>query len=159
MKIVALNQDLVPAVMELMKLGEPYIRVRTQSDYWLYAHLFASTCPVAMTDNGEIIGSLIAFRSQDHPEDVYIQDLVTHPGHRRQGVAKALLDHLSARAARWGCARLSLTSEPDNEIAHATWTSLGFRNIPGDRTENEIHVISGFKGPGKDRAVYERPVQ
>jgi hypothetical protein len=52
-----------------MALGEPYVRVRTTSDYWLYASLFATTCPVAFV-NEEVAGAIVAFRSQDNPDDV-----------------------------------------------------------------------------------------
>jgi hypothetical protein len=62
--IEALRQDLIPQVRQLMELGAPYIRVRTDSDYWLYAHLFSSTCPVALID-GRVAAVVTAFRSQE----------------------------------------------------------------------------------------------
>jgi len=154
MIITPLRLDLVPHVRDLMKLGDPFIRVRTDSDYWLYARLFSSSCPVAMIDD-TVIGAAIAFRSQDNPADVYIQDVMTHPAHRRTGAAAGLLHTLRNQAAAWGCARLYLTSEPENTAAHATWTSLGFINLPGDTAFNGVTVIRDFKGPGKDRAVYQ----
>jgi GNAT superfamily N-acetyltransferase len=157
MNIAPLHQDDIPAVLELMDQGAPYVRARTASDYWLYATHFSSTCPVATRDT-RIIGAVIALRSQDHPDDVYIQDVVTHPDHRRTGVTTALLSVVRDRARELGCRRLYLTSEPDNTAAHATWTRLGFTNIPGDHTVNDIWVISNYKGPGKHRAVYERPL-
>lgn len=48
MKIIALTQDLTERTRQLMALGAPYISARTPSDYWLYARLFSSTCPVAV---------------------------------------------------------------------------------------------------------------
>src|SRR6266508_4557238 len=140
MIITPLRVPLIPAVERLIGLGAPYVRARTWSDYWLYAELFSATCPVAM-DNDEVVGVVIAFRSQDDPDDVYIQDVVRH------------------QATAWECHRLYLTSEPDNSGAHATWLSLGFTNIPGDRTINGVCVISNYKGPGKDRAVYELKIK
>jgi GNAT superfamily N-acetyltransferase len=154
MNIVPLRQDDIPAILELMDQGAPYVRARTASDYWLYANLFSSTCPIA-TDGNQIIGAVIAFRSQDHAEDVYIQDVITHPDHRRAGVTTALLSAVRDRAQHFGCRRLYLTSEPDNIAAHATWMRLGFTNIPGDHAVNGISVISDYKGPSKHRAVYE----
>jgi RimJ/RimL family protein N-acetyltransferase len=59
------------------------------------------------------------------------------------------------RASRWGCRRLYLTCQPYNLAARATWLSLGFTNIPGDRTTDGVSVISNYKGPGRHRAVYE----
>lgn len=71
MIVLALSQGLIQQVQDLMELGAPHVRVRTQSDYWLYANLFSSSCPVALVDN-TVVGAVIAFRSQDKPNDVYI---------------------------------------------------------------------------------------
>ncbi|MGH8909471.1 MAG: GNAT family N-acetyltransferase [Egibacteraceae bacterium] len=154
MIISPLRQELITHIGHLMELGAPYIRVRTYSDYWLYAHLFSSTCPVALIDN-MVVGAVIAFRSQDEPDDVYVQDVATHPEYRQRGVARRLLAAIRMTATDWGCARLYLTSEPDNITAHAAWRSMGFVNLPGDRDVAGISVTTDFKGPGKDRAVYQ----
>ncbi len=150
----ALRPELIGDVERLMALGEPYVRPRTSSDYWLYARLFSSTCPVAV-DGGVLAGAVIAFRSQDDPADVYVQDVMSHPDFRRRGVARLLLDSVRSRAAEWGCRRLYLTSEPENRAAHRTWLTLGFRNVPGEREFDGVQVTTDFKGRGKDRAVYE----
>jgi len=141
----------------LIGLGGPYLRVRTSSDYWLYARLFSTTCPVAIEDE-RVVGVIIAFRSQDNPDEVYLQDVMTHPDHRRRGITRSLIDTIRRQAAAWGCKRLYLTSEAGNITAHATWLALGFTNIPGDQTVNGISVISNYKGPTKHRAVYELTV-
>jgi len=154
MIIAALTQDRIPDIEALMTLGEPYVRVRGSSDYWLYAGLFSSTCRVALADN-EMIGAVIAFRSQDTPADIYIQDVMVHPEHRRRGITRALLHAVRQQGTAWGCSRMYLTSEPDNDPAHTAWLALGFVNVPGDRTDSGVSVISNFKGSGKDRAVYE----
>lgn len=154
MEIVPLDVELAPKVLALMELGEPYVRPRTPSDYWLYARLFSSTCPVAFVGES-LAGAVIAFRSQDDPAEVYVQDVMTHPEHRRSGVTRALLEDVRSRAAEWGCRRVYLTSEPENVAAHATWTALGFTNMPGDYVVSGVSVIADYKGPGKDRSVYE----
>jgi ribosomal protein S18 acetylase RimI-like enzyme len=126
-QITALRQDLTGDVLNLMDLGRPYISARTPSDYWLYAKLFSSTCPVALVE-GTVAGAVIAMRGQDDPSEVYIQDVATHPDHRRRGIATALVGVVRQRAERWGCRRLSLTSEPGNTAAYAAWTAMGFTN-------------------------------
>ncbi|ATL72244.1 GNAT family N-acetyltransferase [Nocardia terpenica] len=138
-----------------MELGEPYIRARGLSDYWLCASLFSSTCPIALDDEGTITGAVIAFRSQDNPTDVYVQDVMIHPQHRRRGITRMLLHSVRSQAEKWDCRRMYLTSEPDNYAAHATWTALGFANVPGDHEINGVSIITDFKGPGRSRAVYE----
>lgn len=152
--VTPLTVPIIDDLISLMDQGEPFITARTASDYWAYATLFSSTCPVALVD-GVLAGALMAFRSQDDPGEVYVQDVMVHPDHRRQGVTTALLDSVTVQARAWGCARLWLTSEPDNRAADASWRALGWANVPGDVDVEGVQVISDFKGPGKDRAVYE----
>jgi GNAT superfamily N-acetyltransferase len=153
--IVPLTIELVGQVKKLLLIGEPYIGMRTDSDYWLYAKLFSGTCPVLLDDGGSVIGVVIAFRSQDDPDEVYVQDVMVHPKHRGRGAAANLLREVAQIGTRWGCRRLYLTSEPGNEIAARAWRKLGFVNVPGDLVEGGVQVIRNFKGPGKHRAVYE----
>jgi len=155
MVIRPLEQNDIGEVASLMALGEPYIRVRGQSDYWLYATLFSSTCLVASDGAGDLVGALLAFRSQDCPDDIYIQDIMIHPDHRRAGIARQLLETVKNRAIAWGCRRIYLTSEPENVAAHATWTKLGYINKTSSIVISGVFVTPSFKGPGKDRAVYE----
>ncbi|MET7949767.1 GNAT family N-acetyltransferase [Micromonospora sp. NPDC005324] len=154
MPIIALHHDLTAAVRQLMGMGAPYVRARTPSDYWLYARLFASTCPVAIVD-GTVVGAVIAMRSQDTPAEIYIQDVMIHPDHRRRRIASALVHAVRHRAQQWACQKIYLTSEPDNSSAAATWTSLGFVNSRGDYTAAGLGISRDVKGPGKDRAVFE----
>jgi GNAT superfamily N-acetyltransferase len=144
----------IGSVMALMRLGEPFLRVREESDYWLDAHLFAGTCPVAVHDD-QLVGVAIAFRSQSAPQDVYVQDVMTHPHRRRHGIARRLIDDVRRQATAWGCTRLYLTSEPGNQAAHDTWLALGFTNVPGDFQTGDMQVTADYKGPGRHRAVYQ----
>ncbi len=155
MTIEWLSVPRIGEVIALVGTGVPYVAPRTRSDYWLYATLFSTTCPLAVVE-GQVVGAVIAFRSQDHPEDIYLQDVVTHPSHRRRGITRALIDTIAERGRLWGCQRLYLTCAPDNHNAQKAWTTLGFRNLPGDRTIDAVSVITDVKGPGATRAVYER---
>ncbi|MFG1774619.1 GNAT family N-acetyltransferase [Nocardia salmonicida] len=154
MNITPLRTDHIEEVRQLMELGEPYISARTLSDYWLYAALFSTTCPVAITTDRSIAGSVIAFRSQDGPHEIYIQDVMVHPDQRSRGIAKVLLQSVLRQAQQWNCRRVCLTSDPENDAAHKTWAALGFENEPGDYEINGISVKADYKGPGRDRAVY-----
>ncbi|MFI6996513.1 GNAT family N-acetyltransferase [Nocardia sp. NPDC050175] len=155
MLIEPLRQQLIPEVIALMGLGAPDITARSYSDYWLYATLFSSTCPVAVIDN-RLAGAISAFRSQDDPADLYIQDVMVDPNYRRRGITRAMIDHLRAHAEDLGCRRMYLTSTPGNTTAHRTWEALGFHNVRGDATVHGTSVITDYKGPGKTRAVFER---
>ncbi|MET7394277.1 GNAT family N-acetyltransferase [Dactylosporangium sp. NPDC005572] len=154
MLITPLCVDLIDAVADVMRFGEPYVTVRGPSDYLLYSRLFASTCPVAI-DDGAVIGAVIAMRSQDEPDDVHVQDVAIHPAHRRRGVAGALISSVAMQARVWGCHRLWLTCAPGNTTAIATWQRLGFRNLPGSYTIDGIQVIADCKGPGRCHPVFQ----
>ncbi|GAB3860621.1 hypothetical protein GCM10029963_63810 [Micromonospora andamanensis] len=158
MIITPLTVDRISDLEKLLALGEPYIRLRGSSDYWLYATMFANTCPVAIVA-GQVVGSVIAFRSQIDPSEIYLQDVMTHPSHRRAGITRALIEDVHRQGSLWGCQRLFLTSEPDNQAAHRAWLALGFTNVPGDAVEHGVSVIHDYKGPGKHRAVYERRIE
>ncbi|MFC6011112.1 GNAT family N-acetyltransferase [Nocardia lasii] len=157
MIIEPLSIPRIAEVIALTNTGAPHLLPRTRSDYWAYATLFSTTCPVAMIDQ-RVVGSVIAFRSQDDPDDIYIQDVITHPDYRRRGITRTLIDTVAGRGVEWGCRRLYLTSEPDNVSAHAAWTALGFTNAAGDYEVGGISVITDYKGPGRSRAVYELPL-
>ncbi|GIF12434.1 GNAT family N-acetyltransferase [Actinoplanes teichomyceticus] len=60
-----------------------------------------------------------------------VRDLFVAPGHRRVGVARALLDHAVTRARSAGALRLTLQTEPQNLAALALYTSAGFRPVDG----------------------------
>lgn len=154
MIITTLNQALIDDVEQLMRLGSPFIRARSQSDYWLYASLFSSTCPVALIDE-RLTGAVIAFRSQENPKEVYVQDVMVHPDYRKKGIAKRLMNRIQAKATEWKCVRIWLSSEVENTVSQALWSSIGFQNQAGDKVIDGISVITNFKGKGKDRAIYE----
>jgi GNAT superfamily N-acetyltransferase len=133
----------------LAELNAPFVLPRSESDYWLYAELFAQTCPVAVGDNGQIIGAVLGFRSQSAPSEVYLQDVTTHPSWRRKGVTRRLVTFVRDQAQGWGCQRLWLTSEVASLAAHATWLVLGFRNMPGDYRVGGVEIVTDYKGPAR----------
>jgi GNAT superfamily N-acetyltransferase len=55
-----------------------------------------------------------------------IQDLFTHPQHRRQGVARTLVQFLADWARGQGAQRLELVTGTDNIAARALYDALGF---------------------------------
>lgn len=154
MIIEPLRHQSIPQLISLMQLGVPFLRARAYTDYWVYATHFSSTSPTAL-EEGRLAGAILAFRSQDQPADLYIQDVMTHPDFRRQGVTRKLMDHTRTRAQALNCDRMYLTSAPGNIRAHHTWTALGFTNIEGDHTVDGVSLTTDFKGPGNTRAVYE----
>ncbi|WP_306213858.1 GNAT family N-acetyltransferase [Actinoplanes sp. RD1] len=60
----------------------------------------------------------------------WILRLAVHPGHRRQGIAAALVDELEDRFRAIGCPRVNLLVLPDNEAGLAFWRARGYLPMP-----------------------------
>ncbi|SDT70509.1 GNAT family N-acetyltransferase [Actinoplanes derwentensis] len=96
---------------------------------------------------GEGTLNLIAALHDDHPVGLVttvrlpaslrlgticsIRDLYVAPSHRRNGTARALLDHVITKARSSGDLRVSLQTEPDNTSAQALYAALGFHQVHG----------------------------
>ncbi len=85
---------------------------------------------VAATDDGTLIGYATAHATYEtgHAErGLYVADLYVAPGHRRQGVARALLAAAARRGHAMGARHLWLTAREKNAAAHAFYRRLGAR--------------------------------
>ncbi|ETK34361.1 GNAT family N-acetyltransferase [Microbispora sp. ATCC PTA-5024] len=73
--------------------------------------------------DGRLVGTLIAgwdgWRA-------HLYRLAVHPGHRRRGVARALIDAAEARFARFGAVRSDAMVLDANVLAHQAWTAAGY---------------------------------
>ena len=80
--------------------------------------------------DGQIIGQLMHTRewSDWRNGDIWwLQSVYVHPDHRRQGVFRALFEHLKSEAQNNPhVVGLRLYVEQDNTRAHATYANLGF---------------------------------
>jgi GNAT superfamily N-acetyltransferase len=68
-----------------------------------------------------------------------ITTLVVSSGHRREGVAAALLDAVETRARKRGCERLEVTTQPKREAALALYTAAGYVEKP----RRLVRVLAG----------------
>ena len=112
--------------MFLSEFGEDVAAPRS----WWVAH-----------DNGELLG-IAGGMVVEH--DIQILDVAVSPEHRRQGIARKLLSHVSYDAQMLGCTTASLEVESENAGAIALYESLGFKTV-GTR--------KGYYGPGADAFV------
>ncbi|MDH3319546.1 MAG: GNAT family N-acetyltransferase [Betaproteobacteria bacterium] len=55
-----------------------------------------------------------------------LEDCIVHPGHRRKGIGKALLEYVIAQARAEGALRVMLLTDGDNARAQALYRKLGF---------------------------------
>lgn len=92
-------------------------------------------------DNGELLG-IAGGMVVEH--DVQILDVAVDAAHRREGIARKLLSHVSYDAQMLGCTSASLEVEADNAAAIALYGQLGF---------TQVGVRRGYYGAGRDALV------
>ena len=122
--LIPLNQVPVSKLIEIAEESAPFVRPRTESDYWLYGRFFSDTCK-AVVDNEAVAGFIVAFRGQTNPAEVYIQDVAVASSFRRQGIGKILVEDVIRTARLWAVKRVWLTSEPGNYAARHLWAAWG----------------------------------
>jgi aminoglycoside 6'-N-acetyltransferase I len=87
---------------------------------------------VALAD-GEVVGQAAAMlhRHPDgRPVELYVDELGVAPSHRRQGIARRLLDELLAVGRELGCREAWVGTEADNVAATTLYASLGAEPEP-----------------------------
>ena len=58
----------------------------------------------------------------------WFEDCIVRPEHRKQGIGKALLEHVIAQAKAEGALRVMLLTDGDNATAQALYRKSGFRD-------------------------------
>jgi GNAT superfamily N-acetyltransferase len=87
-------------------------------------------CLVALAPGDQLAGlALYRILSTSRGRIVFLDDLVTKPDVRSQGVGAALLDAVGARGRQAGCARIELDSGTANEGAHRFYERHGLSAI------------------------------
>ncbi|MDO4437648.1 MAG: tRNA (adenosine(37)-N6)-threonylcarbamoyltransferase complex transferase subunit TsaD [Coriobacteriaceae bacterium] len=97
-------------------------------------------------DNGELIGFAGGMVVD---KDVEILDVVVSQEHRRAGIARKLLAHVSYDAQMLGCSSASLEVEDGNSAAIALYESLGF---------SEAGVRRDYYGAGRNARILTAPL-
>lgn len=83
----------------------------------------ASSRSVLCYSDGQPIGYVIYWEVVD---ELDIHNVAVHPGHRRRGVGRAMLEGLIGSAAERGFQRMTLEVRRSNDAAQALYRSLGF---------------------------------
>ena len=86
--------------------------------------------------DGELLGHASAIETEPPPiydrgREAHVDGLYVKPGHRRQGIAAALLDRVEDWAADRGCEHVGVTVHAENEAARALYADryeLTFRS-------------------------------
>jgi len=99
--------------------AERWWRQRLRSNLWLLAFEDGTAAPP--------IGVIAATREPVAPAgDPFLSSLWVDPGHRRQGIARELIDAAADLVAAGGAAAVSLWVLDSNKAAHSLYESAGF---------------------------------
>jgi aminoglycoside 3-N-acetyltransferase I len=85
---------------------------------------------LAAVEGGAVIGGLAAYelpKFEQARSEIYIYDLAVAAGHRRKGVATALIEDLRSLGARRGAYVIFVQADPPDLPAVALYTKLGSR--------------------------------
>ena len=128
--------DLASMRAMLSMFGRAFDEVATytarQPDDAYLERLLSSATFVAMAARsaGEVIGGIAAYalpKFEQARSELYIYDLAVDEGHRRQGVATAMIRELQKLAAERGIDAIFVQADPGDEPAIALYTKLGVR--------------------------------
>ena len=86
---------------------------------------------VARDEHGQPVGMAtgqIVISTAEGASSAWIEDVVVHAEHRRQGIGKQLLEFLSAWAKARGATRLQLVADQQNACAELFYAALGWQS-------------------------------
>lgn len=81
------------------------------------------TCFTAWSDDGQLIGAILAGHDGRRG---YLYHTAVHPGFRRQGVARALVERALQALENWGIHKAALVVFARNQEGNAFWERMGF---------------------------------
>jgi ribosomal protein S18 acetylase RimI-like enzyme len=114
---------------------------------------FRDTSFIAETDY-KIIGFLIGFLSQSHPEEAYIHFVGVHPEFRKQGVGFALYERFFQTVQELGRDRVKCVTSPINQDSIAYHLRMGFEAEPSETQENGMPYHADYDGIGEHRVLF-----
>lgn len=118
---------------------------------------FYKTSFAARSFDGELIGFVLAFSSQDSPGEGYIHAAFVHPDWRHKAVAKNLYNKVFLYLLNKGVSKVRLITTPDNKLSQSFHQHLGFQYAKECNIKvGEIPVASDYYGSGKHRVVMEK---
>ncbi len=144
MEIVKMNETHVAPIAELEKLcfSDPWsensiaYELTSRLSYWLVA-----------VEDGEVVGYI---GSQSVLGESDMMNVAVHPGHRRKGIAEALVSALAADLKAMDNVCLTLEVRASNDPAIALYEKLGFAQV-GLRKNY-------YRNPKEDALILRKPL-
>jgi predicted GNAT superfamily acetyltransferase len=119
----------------------------------LFFDHFTNTSFVAEKE-GEIVGFLIGFLSQSHPNEAYIHFVGVHPEYRKHNIGKKLYNEFFNEVKQNGRKIVRCETSPVNKVSIAYHTKMGFEIEKGDKTIDGVSVNTDYGGPNQDRVLF-----
>lgn len=116
MKIISLKKEDIPAVMELLSKGKPYVLPHHDYVYWIMEEYFPSSNYV-VSEGNKIIGFICALPSIDK-KCYFIWQIVVDPDYRGKKVASILIDRIIEESKFKGYNKLELTINSNNKASY-----------------------------------------
>lgn len=101
--------------------GDDYLRSLLGSDHFI---------ALAAVRGGDVVGGLAAYelrKFERERSEIYVYDLAVAAGHRRTGIATALMSHLKTIAAARGAYVIFIQADHGDSPAIALYSKLGTR--------------------------------
>lgn len=88
------------------------------------------TVAVARDEQGKALGmasAQLVISTAEGAPSAWIEDVIVHPDFRRQGLGKALVEHLVTWAKARGATRAQLVTDKENQSAELFYNGLGWQ--------------------------------
>ena len=127
---VALMEAMMTLFGEVFDEADAYTRIRPSDDY--LRRLLGSPHFIALAAlrDEAVVGGLAAYELQKFEQErseIYIYDLAVATKHRRQGIARALIEELKTVASQRRAYVIFVQADPSDGPAIALYTKLGAR--------------------------------
>lgn len=119
----------------------------------LFFKHFSSTSFVAEID-GEMVGFLVGFLSQDFENEAYIHFIGVHPEFRKDGVARTLYEKFFEAVKKENRNIVRCLTSPINKTSIAFHTKMGFTIEPQELVVEGIPVAKDYDGRDQDRVLF-----
>ena len=127
---IALMHGLLTMFGEVFEEPETYGRARPSDAYLRHLLGREEFIALAAIKDGAVIGGLAAYelsKFEQERSEIFIYDLAVAAGHRREGVATALIEETKAIAAIRKAWAVLVQAETDNVPAIALYAKMGSR--------------------------------
>ncbi len=126
MKVMSLKKDNIPAVMDLLSKGKPYVVPHHDYVYWIMAEYFPLSNYVVFNEN-KIIGFICALPSIDK-QCYFIWQIVIDADYRGKKVATILVKRIIDEAKHNGFNKLELTINCDNNASYKLFEQTAYKH-------------------------------